>query len=160
MKSEDPEQYIRGLEYGPGQTPFAGPSARPRLRGIAQLANTVPGRLILVCAATSMIAIALFLAHYTGKTTVHGHLVMINSGAKDTIDCNNGNVKLDGDNNTYTITGHCSRLEIFGGANHVTVDSAGTISVVGDDNAVIYRSGTPTINKTGNNNTVLQRPAR
>ena len=75
---------------------------------------------------------------------------MINGGAKDTIDCNDGNLRLDGDNNTYTITGHCRRLDIFGSANHVTIDSADTISAFGDDNAVIYLSGSPTINKTGN----------
>jgi len=81
----------------------------------------------------------------------------MNSGAKETIDCNNGHLKLDGDNNTYTITGHCQRLEVFGGANHVTVDSADIISVLGDDNTVIYHSGSSTINKTGNNNVVAQR---
>ena len=83
---------------------------------------------------------------------------MINNGAKDTIECNDGNLRLDGDNNTYTITGHCRRLDIFGSANHVTVDSADTIGAFGDDNAVIYHSGSPTINKTGNNNVVSQRP--
>ena len=84
---------------------------------------------------------------------------MINSGAKETIECNDGNVKLDGDNNTYTITGHCRRLDVFGSANHVTVDSADTIGVFGDDNAMIYHSGSPTINKIGNNNTVSQLPS-
>ena len=130
-----------------------------RFPGVAKLANTPPGRLILVCAVTFTFAIGfgIFMAHYAGKTTVHGNVVMINSGAKETIDCNNGNVKLDGDNNTYTITGHCRRLEVFGSANHVTADSADIISVFGDDNVMIYHSGSPTINKTGNNNTVSQR---
>jgi Protein of unknown function (DUF3060) len=80
-----------------------------------------------VVAVPVVMAIAFFVAHHAG-TTVHGNLAMINSGAKDTIDCNNGNVKLDGDNNTYTITGHCRRLDVFGSANHVTVDSADTIA--------------------------------
>jgi hypothetical protein len=99
------------------------------------------------------------LLHYGnpfGQTTVQGNLTMENSGAKDTIACNNGDLKLDGDNNTYTITGHCLRLEVFGSANHVTVDSADAISAFGDDNAMIYHSGSPTIGKTGNNNTVSQ----
>jgi len=111
-----------------------------------------------VCAVAAAFAIMFFLNHYS-STTVHGNLEMINGGAKDTINCNDGNVKLDGDNNTYTITGHCRRLEVFGSANHVTVDSADTISVFGDDNAMIYHSGSPTINKTGNNNTVAQLPS-
>lgn len=186
MNPEDPEQYIRDLESGVGQTPaepqpFSTDSGSPfgtstsgqfgrrdggpalggilrrPFRGVAKLAHTPRGRLILVCAVASAFAIVYFLAHYSG-TTVHGNLVMINSGAKDTIDCNDGNLKLDGDNNTYTITGRCRRLEVFGSENHVTVDSADTISVFGDDNAVTYHAGSPTINKTGNNNTVSQRP--
>ncbi|MEE6137897.1 DUF3060 domain-containing protein [Mycobacterium sp. 050128] len=83
---------------------------------------------------------------------------MINAGAKDTIDCNDGSLRLEGDNNTYTVTGHCRRLDVAGSANHVTVDSADIISAFGDDNAIAYHSGSPTINKTGNNNTVFQRP--
>jgi hypothetical protein len=95
--------------------------------------------------------------HYSDKTTtVHGNLDYGDSGAKETIACNDGNLKLEGDNNKYTITGRCLRLDVFGNANHVTVDSADTISVSGDDNAMIYHSGSPTINKTGNNNTVSQ----
>jgi hypothetical protein len=46
--------------------------------------------------------------------------------------------------------------EVFGSGNHVTVDSADTISVFGDDNAMIYHSGSPKIDKTGNNNAVSQ----
>ena len=170
MNKEDPEQYIRDLERGVGQSPGAAPrpstpgsdspfgtSFSGRFLGVARLASTRRGRLILACAVVSVFAIGFFLVQYSHGTTVHGDLIMINSGAKDTIDCNNGNVKLDGDNNTYTITGHCRRLEVFGGANHVTVDSADTISVFGDDNAVSYHFGSPTINKTGNNNIVAQR---
>ncbi|OBA78545.1 hypothetical protein A9W99_22965 [Mycobacterium sp. 1164966.3] len=145
---------------GRSDTPTFEGTSRQRFRVVADLAKTMPGRFLLALAVMSVIAVAMFFWHYAGKTTVQGNLVMINSGAKDTIDCNNGNVKLDGDNNTYTITGHCRRLEVFGSANHVTVDSADTISVFGDDNVMIYHSGSPTINKTGNNNTVSQRPNR
>jgi hypothetical protein len=91
-----------------------------------------------------------------GPTTVHGNLIMVNSGAKDTIACNNGDLKLDGDNNRYTVTGHCHTLGVFGSGNHVTVDSADTIDAFGDDNALIYHSGSPMISKSGNNNTVSQ----
>ncbi|OBH50690.1 DUF3060 domain-containing protein [Mycobacterium sp. E2479] len=82
---------------------------------------------------------------------------MINGGAKDTIGCNDGNLRLEGDNNTYTVTGHCRRLDVSGSANHVTGDSADTISVFGDDNAMVYHSGPPTINKTGYTNIVSLR---
>jgi Protein of unknown function (DUF3060) len=183
MNPEDPEKYIRDLERGVSETPgaarqpsgahsgaplgtpdsaqFGGQAPKPvfgnvhrRLRG---LASTPPRRLLLACAVAATLVFGAFLANHYGKDTVHGNLIMINGGAKDTIDCNNGNLKLDGDNNTYTVTGNCLRLEIMGSANKVTVDSADTISVIGDDNAVTYHSGAPTINKTGSNNVVAQR---
>lgn len=123
---------------------------------VAKLANTPRAWGILMGAVLAAFAIAALWGHYSG-TTVHGNLTMINGGAKDKIDCNDGNLRLEGDNNTYTVTGHCRRLDVSGSANHVTVDSADTISVFGDDNAMIYHSGSPTINKTGNNNIVSQR---
>lgn len=139
----DPEEDPRGTWWG-------------WFRGVARLANTPRGRVVVVGAFAAALAIAALLGHYSG-TTVHGNLTMINGGAKDTIDCNDGNLRLEGDNNTYTVTGHCRRLDVYGSANHVSVDSADIISVFGDDNAMIYRSGTPTINRTGNNNIVSQR---
>ncbi|WP_156685910.1 DUF3060 domain-containing protein [Mycobacterium sp. Marseille-P9652] len=166
MTPDDPEDYIRRLERGVGDTPEAAPqpsrsgeTLQQRLIRLAKFANTTWGRVILIGAIPAAFALLFFVAHNAG-TTVHGNLIMINSGAKDKIDCNNGNVKLDGDNNTYTITGHCRRLEISGGANHVAVDGVDTISILGDDNVVIYRFGSPTINKTGNNNIVTQRLER
>ena len=151
---EDPEEYIRDHERGISQPPGGTPRPWPG-QGVAKIAKTTRGRLVLVCAIAFAVAVTVFLGH-ASKTTVHGNLTMINNGAKDTIDCNNGNVRLDGDNNTYTVTGHCRRLDIFGSANHVAVDSADTIGAFGDDNAVIYHSGSPIINKTGNNNTIWQ----
>jgi Protein of unknown function (DUF3060) len=182
---EDPEQYIRDLERGVGQTawttpqPFGtdpsspsgtwhpgqfgeaapGESLRRRFSGVAQLAKTPQGRVLLGLAIAALLAIGCYVATHYNKDTVHGHLIMINAGTTGTIDCNNGNLELDGDNNTYTVTGHCLRLDIRGSANRVTVDSADTIGVLGDDNLVAYRGGAPTINKTGNNNIVSQRPS-
>ncbi|WP_076247920.1 DUF3060 domain-containing protein [Mycobacterium sp. SP-6446] len=171
MKPEDPEEYIRRLEHGGGQPgaqpdrPFGAPGEKPapggtsrQLEGLARLAKSTPGRLLLGCGAAAAIAIGVIVANHSG-TTVQGNLIMINSGAKDTINCNEGDLKLDGDNNTYTVTGHCRRLEISGSANKVSVDSADTIGVIGDDNVVTYHSGAPTINKTGNNDIVTQRPS-
>jgi Protein of unknown function (DUF3060) len=181
---EDPEQYIRHLERGVGQTPgpqpfgtgsgprfetsdggqFGGAApgdiSRRRISGVARLAKTPRGRLLLAAAVAPLIAIGCYyVATHYNKDTVHGHLIMINAGTTGTIDCNNGNLELDGDNNTYTVTGHCLRLDIRGSANKVTVDGADTIGVLGDDNVVAYRGGAPTINKTGNHNVVAQRPS-
>jgi Protein of unknown function (DUF3060) len=182
---EDPEQYIRDLERGVGQTPWTTPQPfgtgsdprsetsdggqfggaapgeilRRRFSRVAQLAKTPAGRVVLGLAIAALIAIGGYVATHYNTDTVHGHLIMINAGTTGTIDCNNGNLELDGDNNTYTVTGHCLRLDIRGSANKVTVDSADTIGVLGDDDLVAYRGGAPTINKTGNNNIVSQRPS-
>ena len=126
MNPDDPEQYIRDHEHGGGEPP--GPTPQPR-GTVAKIPNAPRGRLLLVCAVAAAVAVVAFLGQYAGGTTVQGNLTMINNGAKDTIDCNNGNLRLDGDNNTYTVTGHCRRLDIFGSANHVTVDSADTIGL-------------------------------
>jgi hypothetical protein len=179
---EDPEQYIRDLEHGVSQPPGAAPKSSgmnvgppfgtsfigqsggagfggtfARFPGVARLANSPRRLVILLCGIAIAAAVGWFVVDHANHTTVDGNLVMLDSGANATIDCNNGSVKLDGDNNTYTITGHCRRLEIFGSANHVTVDSADIISAFGDDNVMIYHSGSPTINKTGNNNLISQR---
>jgi hypothetical protein len=151
MDADDPEQYIRDLERGISQTPPLGTGSGARRRAWA---------LILAC-AVAIVLVGVFLKvggfdfeSPFGPTTVQGNLIMENSGATDTIACNDGDLKLDGDNNKYTVTGHCRRLEVFGSANHVTVDSADTISAFGDDNAMIYHSGSPRISTTGNNDVV------
>ncbi|OBI86062.1 DUF3060 domain-containing protein [Mycobacterium sp. 1245805.9] len=169
---EDPEQYIRDLESGVGQTPVTPPrpfgtdsgsravpaeASRRRFPSVAELATNPRKRFLLICGVAALIAIGCYVATHYSKDTVHGHLIMINAGTTGTIDCNNGNLELDGGNNTYTVTGHCQRLDIRGSANKVTVDSADTIGIIGDDNVVIYHSGAPTINKTGSNDIVAER---
>jgi hypothetical protein len=173
MDADDPEQYIRDLERGVSQTPEAEPFPAP-----SQLLGTGSGppsggpgaRSFRPCPRASMLVLACVVAimlvgvflkvggiHFGnpfGPTTVQGNLIMENSGLTDTIACNDGDLKLDGDNNRYTITGHCRRLEVFGSGNHVTVESADTISTFGDDNAMIYHLGSPKINMTGNNDIV------
>ena len=168
MDADDPELYIRDLERGIGQTPEADPfPASPQPLGTGSrppMGGFHPRRratmLIAVCLGGAVLVGVLIKVegiHFEnpfGPTTVQGNLIMENSGATDTIACNDGDLKLDGDNNKYTITGHCRRLEVFGSGNHVTVDSADTISTFGDDNAMIYRSGSPKISTTGNNDIV------
>jgi hypothetical protein len=56
--------------------------------------------MVLAGAFAAAFAIVAVVGNYSG-TTVHGNLTMINAGAKDTIDCNDGNLRLEGDNNTY-----------------------------------------------------------
>lgn len=165
-KHDDPEQYIRDLERRVGQPPETPePSGAPlpewtsgrRPTRLGKLVSTKPRRILLIIAVAPVLAIVAYLANHYSTTTVQGHLIMLDSGATGKVDCNNGILKFDGDKNTYTVIGHCQLLEVAGSANKVTVDSADTISIIGDDNAVTYHSGVPTINKTGTNNIVAQR---
>ena len=113
MNPENPEQYIRDLERGAGQTPDAAPQplgtdsgspfgmpfstpplppgqingrggARPRgnaraaALGFREACEHPAQAADLACAVPFVIAIALFLSHYAGRTTVHGNLIMIN----------------------------------------------------------------------------------
>ena len=168
MDADDPEQYIRDLERGVSQTPETEPFPVPHQPpgagfGTPSFRSGRRVRALMFACVVAIVLVGVFLKvggfHFgsmLGPTTVQGNLMMENSGATDTIACNDGDLKLDGDNNKYTVTGHCRRLEVFGSGNHVTVDSADTISTFGDDNSMIYHSGAPRINTTGNNDIVSQ----
>lgn len=166
VDADDPEQYIRDLERGVSQTPEAEPFPAPHQPpgagfGARGYRSNRRARTLMFACVVAIVLVGVFLKlggfHFGnpfGPTTVQGNLITENSGATDTIACNEGDLKPDGDNNKYTVTGHCRRLEVFGSGNHVTVDSADTISTFGDDNSMIYHSGTPRINATGNNDIV------
>jgi hypothetical protein len=151
-----------GQVGGPGGGPYSGGlydggfgvsrRYRPH-RGAKRLAWVVA----IILVGVVFVIVGLEFGNPFGPTTVHGNFIMENWGAKETIACNDGSLTLNGDNNTYTITGHCRTVEVWGYANHVTVDSADIISAFGDENAMIYHSGSPKITKVGNNNTVSQR---
>jgi hypothetical protein len=87
-----------------------------------------------------------------GPTEVpHGGNLMINdSNASKTIECNDGRLTLNGNNLTATVTGHCAYLFVNGSNHHVTVDSADSIAVNGMGTVVTYHSGQPAISKNGN----------
>jgi len=87
-----------------------------------------------------------------GSTKVpHGGNLMINdSNASKTVECNDGHLTLNGNNLTVTVTGHCASLFVNGSNHQVTVDSADSISVNGMGSVVVYHSGQPGISKNGN----------
>jgi hypothetical protein len=87
-----------------------------------------------------------------GPTKVpHGGNLMINdSNASKTVECNDGHLTLNGNNLTVTVTGHCASLFVNGSNHQVTVDSADSISVNGMGSVVVYHSGQPGISKNGN----------
>jgi serine/threonine-protein kinase len=86
----------------------------------------------------------------TTPTTVSG------IGSTKTIACNDGAATVSGIQNTVTITGHCLVVTVSGQGNKVTVDNADSIQASGINNVVTYHTGTPTIGRSGIDNTVQQ----
>jgi hypothetical protein len=56
--------------------------------------------------------------------------------------------------NKVVLTGHCSRVDVSGLKNVVTIDSADAIVVSGMNNAVVFHSGTPELDNSGLDNTL------
>lgn len=60
-----------------------------------------------------------------------------------TFACNGGTLRLSGNSNTFTVAGHCLKVEVSGNYTHVTVDSADTIDAGGTYTVTVYHWGTP-----------------
>ena len=75
-------------------------------------------------------------------------------GVNKTMACNDSSVRIDGDDNTIVIIGHCVSLEVSGTHNDVTVDSADAISAGGSRNHVTYHSGSPRIDNSSSSSVV------
>jgi Protein of unknown function (DUF3060) len=73
-----------------------------------------------------------------------------------TIACNDSAVSVSGVSNTVVITGHCASLSVSGVQNSVTVDAADRIEASGFSNRIIYHTGSPGIDKSGDGNVVQQ----
>lgn len=74
-----------------------------------------------------------------------------------TVACNDSTVFVSGTDNTVRLTGHCTRVDVAGVQNTVTMDTADAIVVSGVRNTVVYLSGTPQLAKTGIDNTINGR---
>ena len=85
-----------------------------------------------------------------------GNLSIRGNGDSQTIACNDGHLSIDGRDMTVTITGHCAQLSVDGVIHHITVDSVDAIDIDGINNIVTYHSGSPTITRSGGQNTVHQ----
>jgi hypothetical protein len=85
-----------------------------------------------------------------------GNLSIRGNGDSQTIACNDGHLSIDGRNMTVTVTGHCAQLSVDGVISHITVDSVDAIEIDGINNVITYHSGSPTVTKSGGQNTVRQ----
>jgi hypothetical protein len=67
-----------------------------------------------------------------------------------TLGCDGGGVLyFYGNDDTFTVTGHCERVTVSGNNDHVTLDSADNIEASGVGTVVTYHSGTPTVTQSG-----------
>ena len=75
-------------------------------------------------------------------------------GSTRTVACTDNEVTVSGIGNTVTVTGHCVRVTVSGQKNGVTVDSTDAIDVSGLNNVVTYHDGSPSIERSGLENSV------
>jgi hypothetical protein len=177
-EQEDPEQRIRALERGLADTHGPAPrypAPLPDYRATSTTGSTPtwsalppPGarrggpRWIAVLVGflfpvAMVIAFVVpwrdigFLNNLFGPTQVpHGGSLVVNdSDATKSIECNDGRLTLNGRNLQVTVTGHCVYLFVNGWDHSVTVDSADSIRVNGGNTVVVYHSGQPAISKNG-----------
>jgi Protein of unknown function (DUF3060) len=73
-----------------------------------------------------------------------------------TIACNDSVISVSGISNKVVITGHCTSLTVSGVQNSVAVDAVDTVEVSGFNNQVTYHTGSPSIDKSGEQNVVQQ----
>jgi hypothetical protein len=73
-----------------------------------------------------------------------------------TLTCNASIVSISGVSNTVVIHGHCQSLTVSGVQNKVTVDAVDSIEASGFNNQITYHTGSPSIDKSGDNNVVQQ----
>jgi hypothetical protein len=135
----------------PGAPTFSPKRGRGAMRWIGMFAGFVVPVGIALATVVPWKDIGLFEGLFGPTKVPHGGSLMINdSNASKTIDCNDGRLTLNGNNLTVTVTGHCATLFVNGSNHQVTVDSADSIYVNGMGSVVTYHSGQPGISKNGN----------
>lgn len=83
------------------------------------------------------------------------------SGLTTAVDCAGGPARVAGSGNTLSITGDCSRLEVLGSNDRITISlgRGATVQVVGSNNDIAWtmRDGAaPKFQSVGSGNTIRQ----
>lgn len=65
--------------------------------------------------------------------------------------CHDSTISVSGVSNEATISGHCASVTVSGVSNEVTVENADSISTSGFENRVVFQSGDPAIDNSGDN---------
>jgi len=84
---------------------------------------------------------------------------VIASDQKQTYQGEGRHFEITGNNDELTISGECSKVEVLGHDNKISLDAVGVIQLVGHDNLITYRrglnGGKPKIETLGENNKVV-----
>lgn len=102
------------------------------------------------------LAYAFLLAYSIGPVSIRAaeSLELAHSNATVTHTCNGStdSIQISGDNNTVTLLGRCSALQVAGNHNHVQIDTVLAVQTTGDDNLVEYSGDRPSFSNTGSRN--------
>jgi hypothetical protein len=81
-------------------------------------------------------------------------------GAVETINCQGQSVSIKGASSSFTLVGECPLVSVTGANNKVQIEHAGTITVTGTSNEIVWSQGIngerPRVSDTGTGNTVRQ----
>jgi hypothetical protein len=110
------------------------------------------------------LVVATCVAFLGAASALHaGEIVRSAGGAVETINCQGQSVSIKGASSSFTLVGECPLVSVTGASNKVQIELAGTITVTGTSNEVVWSQGIkgelPRISDTGTGNTVRQGAA-
>lgn len=99
-----------------------------------------------VSAACAMAIPFTFAAGPPAGQAKNGDTHITGEGVQQTIDCNNATLLVNGTNNSVNALGTCWAVTVMGSGNTVVANTVlNDITVYGNDETVLYRSGDPVI---------------
>lgn len=92
-----------------------------------------------------------------GYTQDDKHIAITGSNVVKTWTAAGQDVAISGSNNTLTFLGNTHGLSVTGSDNRVEVENSEIVEVSGEHNQVVYTGTAPTIEKSGNGNSVVAK---
>jgi hypothetical protein len=103
-----------------------------------------------VAAATGVVVVLAGVAGMPAAAAKNGDTHITSIGTVATVDCNDSTLLINGSNNTITAIGSCWAVTMQGTGNTVIADNVvNDITVYGNDQTALYKTGDPFINDVG-----------
>ncbi len=83
-----------------------------------------------------------------------GTITAVGDGKTFVGDCTGKDVRLNGNNQTVTLRGNCNSVVSFGNNKHITLETAKSLTLTGNDNVVHWSKRPGSVNSTGNDNSM------